>query len=36
MEDAHQPAYMLDAVLAKLIAQSTELAARLEYVNQPS
>lgn len=36
MEDVHQLTYTLEVALAKLIAESTELAERLEYVHQAS
>jgi len=36
MEDVHQLTYTLEVALAKLIAESTELAEQLEYVHQAS
>ena len=36
MEDIHQLTYTLEVALAKLIAESTDLAERLEFVHQAS
>lgn len=36
MEDVHQLSYTLEVALAKLIADSEDLAVRLEYVHQAS
>lgn len=36
MEDVHQLTYTLEVALAKLIEESTELAQRLEYVQEAS